>query len=296
MYDHGREESIEMIRPHGAVGFLIMAAGTVLLCLNVEPVPMFYTPIMWWGYVLFADSLVEKLRGSSLITGQPRTFAVMVPVSIICWLLFEAYNVRLGNWEYINMSDSFAVRVIGYILSFSTITPGIYETAHLGRAAFFPDGLPWRSISFSRRTENIMMAAGAVLMIVPLVVPRHIAAYLFGLVWIGVIPLVDPVNRKLGTRSIMDELERGRWATFASLVFSGIACGFLWEFWNYWALTKWIYHIPFWSGVKIFEMPAVGFPGFIPFAFECFVMFNLCARLIGVEPARFPGTGATGAP
>ncbi len=281
-----------MIKPYGMAGFLIMAAGTVLLFANVDPVPMFYTPIMWWGYVLFADALVYRLRGSSLITGQPRTFAVMLPVSIIGWLLFEAYNVRLANWEYINMSDSFTVRVIGYVLSFSTITPGIYETAHLVRAIFFPDGLSWKKIPFSGRTMNVMIAAGAVLMIIPLVVPRHIAVYLFGLVWLGVIPLVDPVNRKLGTRSIVEELEEGQWATFTSLVFSGIVCGFLWEFWNYWALTKWIYHIPFWSGVKFFEMPATGFPGFIPFAFECFVMFNLAAVLLGVEPALFPGRGA----
>jgi hypothetical protein len=49
----------------------------------------------------------------------------------------------------------------------------------------------------------------------------------------------------------------------------------LWEFWNYWAATKWIYTVPFFDRFKIFEMTAPGFLGFIPFALECYAMTSL---------------------
>jgi hypothetical protein len=56
---------------------------------------------------------------------------------------------------------------------------------------------------------------------------------------------------------------------------AGLLCGMLWEFWNYWAATKWIYTVPFFDRFKIFEMTAPGFLGFIPFALECYAMSSL---------------------
>jgi hypothetical protein len=49
----------------------------------------------------------------------------------------------------------------------------------------------------------------------------------------------------------------------------------LWEFWNYWAHTKWVYTVPILPQIKIFEMPFLGFFGFGPFALECYVATNL---------------------
>jgi hypothetical protein len=54
---------------------------------------------------------------------------------------------------------------------------------------------------------------------------------------------------------------------------AGIIIGFFWEFWNFWAIPKWIYHIPFVGFYKIFEMPVLGFLGYFPFAFELYAMY-----------------------
>ena len=51
----------------------------------------------------------------------------------------------------------------------------------------------------------------------------------------------------------------------------------LWEFWNYWAIAKWTYQLPFLGALeqyRYFEMPWVGFVGFLPFAAECWVVLN----------------------
>jgi hypothetical protein len=40
------------------------------------------------------------------------------------------------------------------------------------------------------------------------------------------------------------------------------------------ALSKWIYTVPFFEELKLFEMPLAGFLGFPPFAVECFVLIQ----------------------
>ena len=59
------------------------------------------------------------------------------------------------------------------------------------------------------------------------------------------------------------------------LLLGGLICGGLWEFWNFWAYTKWLYTVPYFENLKWFEMPPLGFLGFPPFALECYVLVNL---------------------
>jgi hypothetical protein len=77
----------------------------------------------------------------------------------------------------------------------------------------------------------------------------------------------------LSKHSLFLELRQGKIDKLLSLFLAGAVCGFLWEFWNYWAETKWIYTLPFLQNPKIFEMPVAGFLGFLPFAVECYVMW-----------------------
>ncbi len=73
---------------------------------------------------------------------------------------------------------------------------------------------------------------------------------------------------------------------------SGLLCGVLWEFWNYWARAKWHYTVPILENLKMFEMPLPGYLGFPPFAVECFTMY-VFARVIFhriVHGSRGPST------
>ncbi len=53
------------------------------------------------------------------------------------------------------------------------------------------------------------MISGAACLLVPLLVPQHVAAYLFALVWIGFLLLLDPLNRRLGLPSFIGDLAEG---------------------------------------------------------------------------------------
>ena len=88
---------------------------------------------------------------------------------------------------------------------------------------------------------------------------------------------IDPINLLFGRPSILRDWSNGRWGRTLALGAGGLLCGFLWEFWNFWAGTKWVYHLPFlgsWEHVKYFEMPIPGLLGFIAFGIETWTMWQ----------------------
>jgi hypothetical protein len=132
---------------------------------------------------------------------------------------------------------------------------------------------------FSPGAERSMALFGLVCLVLPLVLPRPTAAYLFALVWIGFALLLDPINHHLRLPSLLGDLAAGQRGRPHSLLISGWVCGWLWEFWNYWAAAKWHYIFPVAQQWKVFEMPAPGYLGFLPFALECFTMYVTASEL-----------------
>jgi hypothetical protein len=119
------------------------------------------------------------------------------------------------------------------------------------------------------------------MLMLPLLVPPEPARYLAGPVWLGFIFLLDPVNDRLGEESLARGLRAGQYDRLKNLVWSGLLCGLLWEFWNYWARAKWHYTVPIMEQVKVFEMPLPGYLGFPAFAVECFTMYACLRALSG---------------
>jgi hypothetical protein len=121
---------------------------------------------------------------------------------------------------------------------------------------------------------------GAIFLIAPLIVPQTIARYLFILVWVGFVLLLDPINYRSGLPSLLGDFEKQLRSRFYSLLAAGFVCGWFWEFWNYWAAAKWYYIFPMFQQFKIFEMPIPGYLGFLPFALECFVMYVTAVHIL----------------
>jgi hypothetical protein len=262
----------------GWVGIGILAAAEWLLFHQVEPVATYFTPIAWSAYILLADAAVKALSGHSRLRDTPAEFARMALLSIPLWLIFEAYNLRLHNWTYVGLPLNRALAMLGYGWSFATITPGILETADLVEAfGWFQPTMP---VQFSALAQSLMVAFGAACLALPLLLPQATAAYLFALAWVGFIFLLDPLNYRLRLPSILGDFAAGRRGRFYSLLISGFCCGWLWEFWNYWSSAKWHYIFPMFQDLKIFEMPAPGYLGFLPFAVECFVMYVSASWLV----------------
>lgn len=264
---------------HGWLGIVALGSAEWLLFHGIEPVATYFTPIAWSAYILIADAAVLSLTGRSRLNDAPITLARMALLSIPLWLIFEGYNWRLQNWTYAGVPPGWTAIVFGYGWSFATITPAIFETSDLVQAMLPP--LPGEAMKFSRRTENVLIVLGALCLIFPLVLPLRIAQRLFVLVWIGFVLLLDPVNRRLALPSFIGDLSEGFRRRLYGFFAAGWICGWFWEFWNNWAGAKWHYTFPMFQNMKIFEMPAPGFLGFLPFALECFAMYVTAAGLIG---------------
>ena len=272
---------------YGWLGWLALLCAEALLVARVAPVATYFTPIAWSSYILIADAAVLALSNRSRLNDAPIVVARLAFLSIPLWLIFEAYNLRLQNWTYIGLPRAWPCAFFGYAWSFATITPAIFETADLVQAilpapsaAPLPESAP-HPRKIPRAAEFIAMISGAACLLVPLLVPPHLAAYLFALVWIGFLLLLDPLHHRLGLPSFIGDLAAGTPRRLYGFLLAGWICGFLWEFWNYWASAKWLYIFPMFQRWKIFEMPAPGFLGFLPFALECFVMYVSAAWLLG---------------
>ena len=161
---------------HGWLGFVALAAAELLLFQRAEPVATYFTPIAWSAYILIADAATFAVTGRSRLNDAPLTLARMALLSIPLWLIFEAYNMRLHNWEYVGVPRGWVAAMLGYGWSFATITPAIFETSDLVQALLPPlPGEPWK---ISRTAENAVIVSGAACLIVPLAVPQAIAAKL----------------------------------------------------------------------------------------------------------------------
>jgi len=125
------------------------------------------------------------------------------------------------------------------------------------------------------------------MLLLPFFVPAGIAQYLAAPVWLGFIFLLDPINAALGEESLLADFTTGRTDRLKNLIWSGLLCGVLWEFWNYWSRAKWHYTVPIMEHTKLFEMPLPGYLGFPAFAVECFAMYVFTRGILMRSAARF---------
>jgi hypothetical protein len=284
---------------YAVIGLVIIAVSQAGMFMKVEPFWSWHTPIAWTGCILFADGFVLARRGHSWLRDSTAEFVFLGIVSFPLWLIFEFYNLFIRNWHYVNLPASVFWRDLGYVWSFATIWPAIFEMAEVvavlrgptsGPHAFparpsggaTPD--PTSDLNPRHRAPQpisgagrLSIAVGAVMLAWPLVWP---SPYLAAPVWLGFIFLLDPINARLGGESIIADYRLGRVDRAANLIVAGLACGILWEFWNYWARTRWIYSVPIFERLKLFEMPLPGYLGFPAFALECFTMYVAVRRLL----------------
>jgi len=270
-----------LFKGHGWVGLVTIGGSEILLFSGNPFVNTYFTPLVWSGYILLVDALVFRVKAASLIISRPREFLLMLPLSFLFWEVFELFNLYIQNWHYVGLPEDLFVRWLGFGWAFATIWPAILETAELLETWHRIAGQKVPPLRIRQGHLYVSVIVGAFCLILPLIVSPDLAKYMAAAVWAGFIFLLDPLNYWMGNRSLFADLERGDPRTFYSLLISGIICGLLWEFWNYWAGAKWHYTVPILGHVKIFEMPVLGYLGFPPFAVECHAMYYFVRNVLG---------------
>jgi hypothetical protein len=260
---------------------------------KIEPFWSWNTPIAWTGFIIFADAVVGRARGQSWIRSAPLEFVGLALVSIPLWLVFEGFNLCLKNWNYTGLPENALLRNFGYAWSFATIWPAMFLGAdlisvvrHWSGGPRGPGGLDGFGKGVTAPPAPpalpalLSVAAGAAMLASPFLVSPATARYMAAPVWLGFIFLLDPINARLGSESLWRDWRAGRRDRLINLALSGVLCGLLWEFWNYWSRAKWHYTVPIMEELKIFEMPLPGYFGFPAFALECFTMYVFVRRAV----------------
>jgi hypothetical protein len=246
------------------------------------------TPLCWLGFMLVADGILAR-RGGSPLRQRPRRFLVCAITSIPVWLFFDWVNFSFMHaWAYHGLPANALHLYAGYAISFAAITPAMLMSAELLQRLGVRR-LRGPAVPFGPRSSAALVALGIAFIALPFALRDPIANLTL---WVAPIMVLDPINRAIGVPSVTGDLARARPGRLAALMLGGLACGLLWEFWNYWAAAKWTYDLPFLGPLerwRYFEMPLPGLLGFVPFGPSCWVAFHtLVAALRGaglrVEP------------
>jgi hypothetical protein len=277
---------------YGTVGLIVLLVMTTALFASQSielgeypwwTLTAWATPACWWGYILAVDAWIYRRRGASLLTARRDLLALQCILSVAFWCLFEAYNHVMPGWQYVNLPGDMTQRLIGYAIAFATIMPGLFITCELLQSFWLFENTRMPRVRWTNAMLNASVLVGLVFCLAPPLMPQAWRGYLWALVWMGWFLLLEPFNYRRGMPSIYRDWERGALGRTLQLFATGAICGVLWEFWNMWAFTKWIYIFPLGRSMRFFEMPLVGFLGFLPFALEYFVMFHFIASFFTRE-------------
>lgn len=245
------------------------------------------TALCWVGYLLVLDGLLVRLawrRGHGAwasVRDRPDRFAVAFLTSVPVWCFFDWVNFAfLGAWQYHHLPSQPVWRYAGYLVAFGAITPAMTLTAQLYQHLGLRRLQSVKGTTIDRHAQVGLFVVGLVFVGFPFLVQAPVGTMTL---WLGLWLVLDPVNHWLGAPSLIGDWQAGRWGRTVALMAAGATCGLLWEFWNYWAIAKWTYHLPFLGPLenhRYFEMPWVGLLGFLPFALECWVALNTILIII----------------
>jgi len=268
-------------RTYGFFGLFLILFAILAATRDIPYFNIWVTPIGWFGYIFFLDWMVFKIKNQSLILSRTKEFLWMLPISVLLWCLFEWHNLYFKNWEYLGIPETWWLKYPGLFLAFSTILPAMIETNEWLKAQ--------RVISFDFTLKDLKKPSTLHLtleimfgILLILICCLWANEYTGPLVWIGYLFVFAPLNYLLGIGGILRDRGEGNIRETITLCLTGVICGIVWEFLNFWADAKWVYHVPYFENIRVFEMPLLGFLGFIPFAILFLEMYSFLLK--GVIP------------
>jgi hypothetical protein len=241
------------------------------------------------------NALCRWRSGRCLLTDSPRAFVLLFPASAVFWWFFEYLNRFVQNWYYLGVERfSPAAYVLFASISFSTVLPAVLSTRELL--------LLWPAVGQGLRNAArvpvawagptavaTLVSAGAGLALIGV-----LPSVLFGLLWVSPLLVAWSLQVLHGQCPSLDRLKAGDWRDLVAGPLAGLICGWFWEMWNAFSLAKWEYAVPFVDRFHVFEMPLLGYAGYLPFGLECLVLGDLV--LVGAARQSPRGNRPAGAP
>ena len=237
-------------------------------CREIQP-HISYMPL-WIGYILVVNALCVKRGGTSPMLAHPLPYLLTFPASSLFWWFFEYLNRYVWNWYYLGVSQMSAGEYAFYAtICFSSVLPAVTATA-----ALLHTFRPFRDARFSGMARtNVRCAQAAVFFLsvsaLGLCGIVFFPQYAFPLLWLSPLMAFLLIQVALGEPCVLDRLRTGNWALVFRFAAAALVCGLAWETWNYFAVAKWVYSVPWVYRFRVWEMPLIGFAGYLPFGVEC---------------------------
>ena len=234
---------------------------------------------LWFGYIGIVNALTYVRSGTCMLLERPKFLARLFVVSAVFWWYFEYLNRFVQNWYYTGIDDLSSIQYVLFAtLPFSTVLPAVLGTYELLET--FPRlraGLEnYKRLDIADPTPiSFTVLAVASLGLLGIGVYPD---YLFPLLWLSPLFILTSLQSLSGRQTIFSPLRHGDWSRVFLLALAALICGLFWEMWNYFSYAKWLYSIPFVQKFHIFEMPLLGYAGYLPFGLECGVVADCFAR------------------
>lgn len=233
----------------------------------------FIFPGLWFGFILVINGLTFMRSGRCMLLDQPARFGLLFPVSAVFWWFFEYLNRFVQNWAYLQVDHFSPLEYVIYAsISFSTVLPAVLGTRDFLATfpffdRFFNDVLPIQPARPEVLSVGLLCLSGAGLALIG-VWPN----VLFPLVWVAPLVIIVTSQTLLGEGHVLSSVTTGNWRPVVTAALAALICGFFWEMWNFYSLTKWVYSIPYVQRFHVFEMPILGYGGYLPFGLECAII------------------------
>lgn len=236
-----------------------------------------FTPL-WLSYIVVINAGTLRRTGHCLLRDRPRYLLSLFPLSALFWWYFEYLNRFVANWHYLGTEDFSTTRYITHAsLAFSTVLPAVISTKEWLTGLLRPPAGPVamtlpRPLMRPISLVILLIAAGGLLGLG--VWPD----YLFPLLWVAPLLLLLAMQGLTGEPPLLRQLRTRGWQVIYLPALAALQCGFFWEMWNMYSEAKWIYNVPFVHVLQIFEMPLLGYAGYLPFGVECAVIAMLVEK------------------
>ena len=271
--------------PHGWLGLILAGIFWILNWSLSGPRTHWGFFPMWLGYCLTIDALVYWRTGTSLLRRDWQKYIGLFIFSAPVWWIFELLNLRTQNWTYIG-AEIFSPQEYAFwtTLSFMTVVPAVFGSAEFFASFDFIKCLKRGPIiGTDKLTTILFFSAGWLMLGLMLIWPK----IFFLFIWLSLYFIIEPINVWLGNRSLAQWTQKGDWRPVISLWLGVLLTAFFWEMWNYYSYPKWIYHVSWGSWLPLFEMPLLGYGGYLPFALELYALYHLITGLLGHKAANY---------
>lgn len=258
----------------GWIGLVVLAVGWLFAWTRFEFVPPAIQrhtyEVLWAGFILVVNALCLKRSGRSPLTNHTKAYLISFPVSSLFWWFFEYLNRYVWNWFYIGIPGISATEyVIFATICFASVLPGVTAVAALLRTfPVFADEV-YAGMAKVNIRSGVSVSVLATLTVLGLTGIVFFPQFAYPLLWISPLMGFIFVQVLLKERSSLDVLATGNWSIVFRFAVAALICGFVWETWNYYSLAKWVYNVPWVERWKVWEMPILGFAGYLPFGMEC---------------------------